>query len=447
MFPLQIVLSVSTTIIDCSISENPYYAIYNPYSESTSFVNNSICRNGYAIPENQFTPLLLVSPYDELSYNTISQNRVGIQLQGNNITLHKNNISCNGIFGVHVLGGNSFNISSNIISGNYLEGQPSVGISVTSGTNGVIHNNSIYSNTGYGVVLGGSTNMVYWNEIGWNGLGNALEAGTSNLWDDNVTTGNAWSDYVGSGTYPILTGGVDRYPSMLTDGTTPTLDSPDDESFEAGTSGNELVWHAADNYPGHFVVYQNGSVIANRTWCFEPIEVELEPLDVGAYNLTITVYDGTGNHVSDTIIVEAVDTIIPTINSPEDIEYVAGSTGNSIEWQGTDLHPALYEIYIDSVSTKTGGWNSSVESITVDVDGLAAGEYNYTVVLTDQGGNTVSDTVIVVVTEPATTPTTTPSTPTTPPPDTGLPPMTIMLALVAAGVFVVLIVLVLRMKR
>jgi parallel beta-helix repeat protein len=459
LFPLQIILSESTTIIDSSISENPFLAFYNPYSEATSFVNTSVCRNGYSIPENQYSPMLLLNPYDELSYSTFSQNRYGIQVQGDNITLHKNNISCNGIYGIYVTGGNYFNISSNRISGNYVKGQPgepATGIVVSGATNGVIHNNSIYSNTGYGIMAAGSNSMIYWNEIGWNGLGNAVDAGTSNLWDDNVTTGNAWSDYIGSGTYPILmSSSVDRYPRMLTDSATPTLDSPDDEQFEAGTFGNEIVWHASDDYPGHFVVYQNGTVIANQTWCFEPIEVELEALVVGVHNLTIVVYDSAGNHVIDTVIVEAVDTITPTIDSPEDIEYVVGSTGNSIVWHGSDLFPASYEIFIDTVSSKTGDWNSSVESITVNVDGLSAGEYNYTVVLTDEGGNSVSDTVMVVVTEGPTTPTTTPTlppitttpTPTSPPPNSGLPPMTIMLALVVAGVFVILIVVVFRMKR
>lgn len=277
------------------------------------------------------------------------------------------------------------------------------GIYVSAGTYGVIHNNSIYSNSGYGIMIGSlsaTNNSVYWNEIGWNGLGNAADGGMDNLWDDNVTTGNAWSDYVGSGTYPImLSSSVDRYPSALTDITVPTVLGPDDTIFEYGISENVLVWNASDNYPGHFIVYQNGTVIENRTWCFKPIEVGLEPLDLGTYNLTIVVYDGEGNTASDTVIVESVDSINPTIDNPADIEYSTGQTGNNIIWHGSDLNPASYEIFQDGISVKTGVWNFSVESIVINVDGLLAAEYNYTILVTDMGGNTAVDEVIVTVVE------------------------------------------------
>ncbi|MFW9890850.1 MAG: NosD domain-containing protein [Candidatus Thorarchaeota archaeon] len=451
-YGLQLISSTNTTIIDNAIDDNPFSAIYSPYSESTDYLNNSISRNGLGIPENQVAPILMVRPYDEVSYNSISHNRYGLQLEGTNITVHKNNISCNAVYGVYAGNADFFNISSNVVSGTYLDqtfGAP--GIFISAGTHGVIHNNSVYSNSGYGVMLSSlsATNiMVYWNEIGWNGIGNAADGGTDNLWDDNVTTGNAWSDYVGPGTYPIsMSSSVDRYPISLTDGTTPTVDSPGDEVFEAGTLGNEIAWQASDNYPGRFVVYQNGTVIANRTWCFDPIEVELDPLVVGTHNLTIVVYDGAGNHVSDMVLVDAVDTISPTIDSPDDIEYVAGETGNNIIWHGSDLNPASYEVFVNDVSTETGDWTSSADPIIVDADGLTAGEYNYTIVLADQGSNTVSDSVIVTVTEPPTTPTTTTTTTTTTPRNGAIPLMTIWIVLGTVGVVVILVIVVIRMKR
>ncbi|MFX1484971.1 MAG: right-handed parallel beta-helix repeat-containing protein, partial [Promethearchaeota archaeon] len=449
---LQIVSSTNTSVINCAVDENPYVPVYTAYSESSTYLNNSICRNGHGLPENVASSILLAKSYDELGFNRISHNRFGIQLDGNYVVLHDNNITCNGLFGIFVGNSNFFNISSNIISGNYLEqvgGGTVAGIHVLSGTHGVIHNNSIYSNSGYGISIGSLSAQnigVYWNEIGWNGVANALDGGTANIWDDDNATGNAWSDYSGSGTYPIsMSSSEDRYPSLLTDSTTPTVDSPSNEVFEAGTSGNEIVWHASDDYPGSFVVYQNESVIVNRTWCFDPIEVELDPLDVGTHNLTIVVYDGAGHFVTDMVLVDAVDTISPTIDSPNDIEYVAGSTGNNIEWHGSDLFPASYEVFIDDVSTESGPWTSSTEPITVIVDGLTAGEHNCTIVLTDQGGNSIMDTVIVVVTELPTTPP--PTTTTPPPPPDGDGTMIVWLGLAVASVVVVLAFVIIRMRR
>jgi hypothetical protein len=52
-------------------------------------------------------------------------------------------------------------------------------------------------------------------------LGNAIDSGSDNTWDNGIDTGNWWSDYDGTGEYAI--GGnahsVDRYPNVLPNGT------------------------------------------------------------------------------------------------------------------------------------------------------------------------------------------------------------------------------------
>ena len=552
MFGIQIYSSTNTSVIDCTIDENAQSAVYNMFSESTNFWNNSICGNGYSIAENVFYPPVTVGPYDELIDNEITHNRYGVFTQGSNITIHHNNISCNRIFGIFHATGDYFNVTSNIIAGNFIDpvvSPQAAGIYISAGMNGTIRNNSIYSNSGYGVVfgsMGAVNNSVYWNEIGWNGLGNALD-GSVNVWDDNVSTGNAWSDYVGPGTYSIHYSGVDNYPTFLTDTTTPTIEGPDDAIFEFSTLDNVLVWNASDNYPGLYVVYQNGTVIANRTWCFKPIEVGLEPMDMGVYNLTIVVYDGAGNHVSDTVIVELVDTTSPTISGPVDFEYAEfdignmivwypndanpknyviyfeetplkfglwnsssesiaisvdglelgvynytilvtdlsdnlvrdevlvtvtdgtlpvvndapdvtfteGSTGYNITWSPTDLHPASFEILLNGSDIKSGLWNSTGESIIVNLNGLDIGTYNYTIIMTDAGGNTTSDTVIVTVTAESTTSTTTTTTTTTSTTtttttattDDTFPPMTLIILSAVAGIFIIFVVILLLRKR
>jgi hypothetical protein len=48
----------------------------------------------------------------------------------------------------------------------------------------------------------------------------------------------------------------------------------------------------------------------------------------------------------------------------------------------------------------SGDWNLSSESIAVPVWGLDAGEYNYTIEVSDFAGNTAVDTVMVAVQPP-----------------------------------------------
>jgi len=451
LYGLQISQSTKTSIINCDIDENPFNGIFETTSQSTRYLNNSICDNGYAVSENTVIPSIYLGQFAEISNNDICFNHYGIMAQGQNLTIYNNNISCNGFYGIYATGANFFNITSNRISGNFAETSAVAGIYISDGAHGVIRNNSIFSNSGYGIMLGSmsATNcMVFWNEIGWNGLGNAADGGTNNLWDDNVTTGNAWSDYIGPSTYPILlSSSVDNYPSTLIDNTPPTIDSPNDEVFEADIPGNVLQWQGSDDYPGTFTVLHNGTPIASRTWCYRPIRVVLDSLEVGIHNITIILHDAAGNHVSDTIIVEAIDTVIPLLDSPADIEYVVGSTGHSISWHGSDLNPQSYTIFKDGTSIRVAAWNSSSESINVIVDGLGEGEYNYTIVLMDKGGNTASDTVFVTVTEEPTTPTTTTTPGTTTPPDGVIPDMTIFLTIGVIGAILVIAVLVLRMRK
>ena len=92
------------------------------------------------------------------------------------------------------------------------------------------------------------------------------------------------------------------------------------------------------------------------------------------------------------------DKTAPVLNRPDDIGYFeGGSSGENITWTPSDDYPLNYEVFADGASLKSGDWNSSSESITVFVWGLDAGEYNYTIMVSDFVGNSATDTVIVSV--------------------------------------------------
>ena len=85
----------------------------------------------------------------------------------------------------------------------------------------------------------------------------------------------------------------------------------------------------------------------------------------------------------------------PTINHPEDISYQEGETGNEIIWIATDNDPATYTITQNGVQVETGTWTSG-SPITINVDGLLLDEAaDYIITVSDQKGQTVTDTVSV----------------------------------------------------
>ncbi|MHA1992218.1 MAG: hypothetical protein ACW981_04320 [Candidatus Hodarchaeales archaeon] len=88
----------------------------------------------------------------------------------------------------------------------------------------------------------------------------------------------------------------------------------------------------------------------------------------------------------------------PRINEANDISYLEKTTNNLILWFPKDLFPDTYTVYIDDEVTDSQVWVSN-NRITVNVDNLIVGEHNVTIILKDQEGNQVKDTVIVTVLE------------------------------------------------
>ncbi|MGV9103490.1 MAG: hypothetical protein ACOC3C_05190, partial [Candidatus Thorarchaeota archaeon] len=152
-----------------------------------------------------------------------------------------------------------------------------------------------------------------------------------------------------------------------------------------------------------------------------------------------------------------VDATAPAVDPVDDISFYEGTTGHEIAWSASDVHPHSYTIYKNGSLYDNGDWTDTGDVITVDLDVLSLGTFNFTVVFADEVGNTVSDTVIVTVmmestttttttgttttTETSTTTTTTTSTTTTPPP-VGLDDTLLLVVGVSAAAVVVLIVIV-----
>ncbi len=184
---------------------------------------------------------------------------------------------------------------------------------------------------------------------------------------------------------------------IFIDSEPPTINSPEDIEISMGDPGASITWTPEDATPDRYEVLDQGLLFENDTWDGSPITVQLDTLTLGVHNLTITVWDVDNRSISDTVFVTVVDDAPPSIDGPGDLDITLGTTGNTIVWDPKDPSPASYEIFKDQVSIKTGIWNSSLETITQNIDGLAWGQYNYTLLVTDEDEMTATDTVIVTV--------------------------------------------------
>jgi len=86
----------------------------------------------------------------------------------------------------------------------------------------------------------------------------------------------------------------------------------------------------------------------------------------------------------------------PELNSPVDRSYTEGTTGINITWIAGDENPWIYDIHINNSPYSTDvEWTNG--SITVNTEGLIAGNHLFIITIYDRFGNVKTDTVVVRV--------------------------------------------------
>lgn len=172
------------------ISHNGFDAIKISFSGKYNMIDNNtlISESGtYGIELGMF------SHHNTIENNTlISENDVGIKLVNSDYNIMQyNNISTNSNQGVWLTSGSDWNtIAFTTFYDN------AVGVQIDSCKNNSVYNCTFELND-YGVNITGSSydNHVYYNEF----IENDVQAddGFATIWDDGVSRGNFWSDYLG----------------------------------------------------------------------------------------------------------------------------------------------------------------------------------------------------------------------------------------------------------
>ena len=85
----------------------------------------------------------------------------------------------------------------------------------------------------------------------------------------------------------------------------------------------------------------------------------------------------------------------PFIDSPSDMQFEGGSTGNTITWHPTSWSPAEYTVVVDGDVAQTGAWSG--ESIVFNVDDLLPGTHDVSLEVSDSLGCESDDEVTVLV--------------------------------------------------
>ncbi len=342
---------------------------------------------GNTCSRNFFNGILLeMSSRNAVVENNCSDNvyRNGISAGGYNNTVMKNNCMNNGRNGIYLSGqgyhtvignnctGNSkdgihFHYSDyNIVVGNNCTGNEDDGIYLGSSDYNTITENDCIKNSGYGIYLWASD----YNEV----LSNSLIKNTKGCLEE---TGGENNNIYNNVCILLL---VASFSVNATD-----ISAGQNVEFTDTTIGGKtpLV------YQWNFGDSSVNSTIQN------PVHQFIVP---GEYTVVLTVTDADGDISSDSIVISVRDTLPPVLDSPDDItyEYEQGTTCYNITWFVTDDNPYTYTIYKNDIEIASGVWISGIP-ITINVDGLLPGSYDYTIVVQDLLGNSAADTVIVTV--------------------------------------------------
>lgn len=119
--------------------------------------------------------------------------------------------------------------------------------------------------------------------------------------------------------------------------------------------------------------------------------------DVGRLaNVTITGHDITTDALTHHMMM-VTDWKPPFVDSPDDLNFTVGTTGEEIKWGTLDFPPYGYEVFRNGTLLTSGDWDIAHQDVIISLDDLEVGVWNFTVVITDYLMNSVSDTVMVTV--------------------------------------------------
>ena len=200
-------------------------ALVNGRCSRINILKSDVCSvENFEIDESSVGIYTGYSPKTVIRNNTIHDTTRGIYLSNCNFsTISKNRIFEVERHGILVSRSNNTVIEENDVTYCakpqyyywYNEKHLNSAIDLYYSDHSFVINNTVLDNYGYGIRISASTNVtVYYNRLSGNAEGNAIDSGTSNQWDDGVSMGNYWGDYIGVGMYniPGSAGSVDRYP-------------------------------------------------------------------------------------------------------------------------------------------------------------------------------------------------------------------------------------------
>ncbi|UCE11660.1 MAG: right-handed parallel beta-helix repeat-containing protein [Candidatus Thorarchaeota archaeon] len=334
-------------------------------SSNTNLHNNSISGNSF------WSVNIRCSPFSTVSANRIHDVMYGIWMQeSSNSTIQENTITNLVDSAIHVHTSNSTRVNDNTVEDCY------AGIWMNFCSGSIVENNHIRDGYGSGIVVKGLEcvvrhNTVHGKEESGIWIANVDGAEVQN----NSATGNRHGIYV----WRSMNSRITNNSILFNKEIGVWVDS---DSRYTHIMYNDVGWNLQANAQddGRFSIWDDGEEHGNRWGDYD---------GPGHYRIS-----GESESV-DRFPLKLHDPYPPIINHPKDKEYGEGATGQFILWMISEAEPGTYRILRDGIVIESGEWIELMFSFPID--DLLPGVYNFTIVVTDEDGNSAHDIVIVRV--------------------------------------------------
>ncbi|MHA1972283.1 MAG: hypothetical protein ACTSW1_04785, partial [Candidatus Hodarchaeales archaeon] len=169
-----------------------------------------------------------------------------------------------------------------------------------------------------------------------------------------------------------------------------------DYECQLNTIGNEILWKIKAFEPYNYTIYRNGtSVQSEFSVSYYSVAYSIDSFIEGVHNYTIEIQSKLTSNVTDEVLVKVINTTIPLLSHPVDINIVEGEKFPNITWFASELNPYTYRVYWNETLIDISPWNSS--TIEIPITNYKIGKNNYTLVVEDTDSNIAFDSVIITV--------------------------------------------------
>ena len=173
-----------------------------------------------------------------------------------------------------------------------------------------------------------------------------------------------------------------------------------DIDHEVATS-QILHFNVSDDDLDSLKVYQNNTQLYSTDWNSSNPSIDLnefldETFNLMQYNFTLSFIDYYANSANQSLIVNLIDTIKPTLTSFTADNYTEYETDGFIQFQAVDPTLHSYTIAINNQTISSGSISSN-ESIEISNANYTAGEYDVILTLLDRANNSLVATTSFTV--------------------------------------------------